>query len=125
MAVSDEIRALRLAKNIPAKAMVEVIQKLYPKFDKTVLSKCEQGEKYGVHIRPAAVDALYEAFAPELLEAQKRARDGNRRLTNRVSVRLTDEDYKALQRQMKAHGFATNQALLTALVRWYIKGGAI
>ncbi|MCM1439197.1 MAG: hypothetical protein NC131_08345 [Roseburia sp.] len=123
MSIADEIRTLRLEKNIPAKAMAEVIQQLYPKFDKTVLSKCEHGDEYGVHIRPDAVDALYAAFAPELLEARKRARDGNRRLTSRVSARLTDEDYEALQRRMRADGYATNQDLLTALVKRYIWEG--
>lgn len=120
MPVSDELRALRLEKNLPAKAMADVIQRLYPKFDKTVLSKCEHGDEYWVQIRADAVDALYAEFAPELLAARKRARDGNRRLTHRVSARLTDEDYEALQRHMRADGYATNQDLITALVLRYI-----
>ncbi len=122
MSVSDELRALRLEKNLSAKDMADVIQRLYPKFDKTVLSKCEHGGEYGVQIRADAVDALYAEFAPELLEARKRVRDGNRRLTCRVSARLENDVYKALQRRMKVDGYATNQDLITALVMRYVHG---
>ncbi len=123
MPVSDELRALRLGKKLSAKAMADVIQRLYPKFDKTVLSKCEHGSEYGVQIRANAVDALYAEFAPELLEPRKRARDGNRRLTCRVSARLENDVYEALQRHMRTDGYATNQDLLTALVLRYIEEG--
>lgn len=44
--MSDELRELRISKQIPAKEMVEVVQALYPKYDKTVQSKCENGEAY-------------------------------------------------------------------------------
>ena len=123
MSVSDEIRALRLAKNIPAKDIAETIRELYPKFDKTVLSKCEHGEDYGIHIRADAVDALYAKFAPELMEPRKKARRGGNLLTCRISARLTDEAYAALQQRMKADGYATTQGWIAAMVAQYTKGG--
>ena len=83
--MAEELRELRVTKQIPAKDMVAVVQSLYPKYDKTVQSKCENGEAYGVTIRPDAMTALYERFAPERLEPPKRTRHGQHRLTCRIS----------------------------------------
>lgn len=121
MSVSDEIRALRLAKNIPAKDIAETIRELYPKFDKTVLSKCEHGDEYGVVIKDDALAAVYAKFAPGALEPSKATRHGKHRLTCRVSARLDGELYAALQQQMRADGYATTQDLLADLVRRYIE----
>lgn len=62
--MAEELRELRLSKQIPAKDMVAVVQQIYPKYDKTVQSKCENGEVYGVSLRPDAMAALYAHFAP-------------------------------------------------------------
>jgi len=115
-----ELRELRLALQIPAKDIVAVIQELYPKYDKTMLSKCEHGEAYGVAIQPRALDALYEKFAPGLKEKQKRRRDGHRR-TCRISCRLDDDDYASLKQCIAEEGFEDMQSWLTAMVRDYIK----
>lgn len=120
--MSEKLRELRLAKQIPAKEMVAVVQELYPKYDKTVQSKCENGEVYGVSLRPDAMAALYARFAPELAAtARKVPKKDNRRLKCRISARLEDADYAALQRLVAAEGYATMQDLLTAIVRRYIK----
>ena len=121
--MAEELRDLRIAKQIPAKDMVAVVQTLYPKYDKTVQSKCENGEAYGVSIRPDAMRALYEKFAPERLEAPKRTRHGQHRLTCRISCRLENEDYEALQQLIKASGYATVQDWLTGIVRELIGKG--
>lgn len=119
-AVSEELRELRLAKQIPAKEMVAVVQELYPKYDKTVQSKCENGEAYGVSLRPDAMAALYARFAPELAAARKAPKKDNRRLTCRISARLETADYEVLQQLIEADGYATTQDWLTAIVRAYI-----
>ena len=119
--MSDKLRYQRLAKQIPAKEMVAVVQELYPKYDKTVQSKCENGEVYGVSLRPDAMAALYARFAPELATARKAPKKDNRRLTCRISARLEDADYAALQRLVATEGYASMQDLLTNIVRRYIK----
>ncbi|MCI9038083.1 MAG: hypothetical protein HFF80_10050 [Oscillospiraceae bacterium] len=121
--MAEELRELRISKQIPAKDMVAVVQKLYPKFDKTVQSKCENGDAYGVSIRPDAMKALYERFAPERLEPPKRTRHGQHRLTCRISCRLENEDYEALQQLIAASGCATVQDWLTGIVRKLIAEG--
>lgn len=118
--MAEELRKLRVSKQIPAKDMVAVVQTLYPKYDKTVQSKCENGETYGVSIRPDAMKALYERFAPERLEPPKRTRHGQHRLTCRISCRLENEDYEALQQLIEASGCATVQEWLTGIVRGLI-----
>ena len=69
--MAEELRELRLSKQIPAKDMVAVVQAIYPKYDKTVQSKCENGDAYGVSLRPDAMAALYAHFAPEPQSGQK------------------------------------------------------
>ena len=100
--------------------MVAVVQAIYPKYDKTVQSKCENGDAYGVSLRPDAMAALYAHFAPELAEGRKAAKKDAHRLTCRISARLETADYEALQRLIEAEGYATTQDWLTATVRRYI-----
>lgn len=91
--MAEELRELRLSKQIPAKDMVAVVQAIYPKYDKTVQSKCENGDAYGVSLRPDAMAALYSHFAPELAESRKTAKKDAHRLTCRISARLETADY--------------------------------
>lgn len=119
---TDELRELRLSQQLPAKEMVAVVQRLYPKYDKTMQSKCERGDEYGIKIQPDALDALYSEFAPELREKRKRKKDGHR-LTCRISCRIKDDEYKALQHRISEEGFKDMQSWLADMVRAYIKEG--
>lgn len=117
----NELRDLRVRRQLPVKDMVEVVRTLYPKFDKTMQSKCENGGAYGVSLRPDAMAALYRAFDPQALESRSKPKKEKHRLTCRISARLEDEDYKALQQHLEADGYSTMQELLTDLVRRYLK----
>lgn len=118
--MAEELRELRISKQIPAKDMVAVVQQLYPKYDKTVQSKCENGDAYGVSLRPDALAALYDHFAPELAQARKAAKKDAHRLTCRISARLETAEYEALQRLIEEDGYATMPDWLAATVRSYI-----
>lgn len=111
-----DLKKLRQSKNIPAKDMVAVIKKIFPKYDKTVQSKCENGAMYGVSLRKDAVDAICDAFAPELKNSRKN--DGHK-LTCRISCRLENSEYEALQRNIKADGYTTTQDWLSDVVKRY------
>lgn len=122
--MAEELRELRISKNLPAKEMVEVVRGLYPKYDKTMQSKCERGDEYGIQIRPDAMNALYARYDPERLTKKKKG-DGHK-YTCRISCRLSDEDYSLLQKCVKAEGYQTMQDWLTDQVRNYlIQKGAI
>lgn len=124
MTTAEELRALRVEKQIPAKEMVAVIQRLYPKFDKTMLSKCEHGGEYGAAIPRAAMDALYAEFAPELAaqhaRVERRKKDRHRH-TDKITVRIENEAYAALQQLIKDDGYGTVQAWGNAMVVQYLK----
>ncbi len=117
--MAEELRELRISKNLPAKEMVEVVRGIYPKYDKTMQSKCERGNEYGIQIKQDAMNALLAKFAPELLNAKKK-NDGHR-LTSRISCRLEDEEYKALKEIIKEDGFDTMQEWLASKIRAFIK----
>lgn len=121
----NELRDLRLRKQLPAKEMVEVVRTIYPKFDKTLLSKCENGGVYGVQLRTDAMRVLRVAYCPESPNGNKVSRHGKHRLSCCVSARLENAVYEALQRQLRADGYTTVQDLLTDLVRKYLKEGAV
>lgn len=118
--MANELKTLRVSRGIPGKDMVAVVQQLYPKFDKTTLSKCENGKAYGVTLREDARVKLYERFAPELVEAGRVKKKDTHRLTRAVKARLTDDAYERLQRVMEVCGYATAQDLITELVVSFI-----
>ena len=117
----NELRDLRLRQQLLAKDMVEVVSTLYPKFDKTLLSKCEHSGDYGVMLMPDALELLYRKTDPEALESRRKPKKEKHRLTCRISARLEDDDYMALQQHLEADGYSTMQELLTDLVRRYLK----
>lgn len=119
--MANALRELRLRCQLPAKDMVAVVQELYPKYDKTMQSKCERGSEYGVDLRPDAMEALYRRFDPGSLEARRRKKSSGHRLTCRISCRLEDEDYRVLQQYIQADGYQTMQDWLTDMVRQYIE----
>jgi len=116
---TSELRELRVIKQISAKDMIAVIQEFHPNFDKTMQSKCENEDKYGVCLRPKVINTLYDRFAPELREELKRKKDQHR-LTCRISCRLVDSDYTALKKLIANDGFKNMQNWLTFMVRKYI-----
>ena len=103
----NELRDLRLRKQLPAKEIVEVVRTIYPKFDKPLLSKCENGGVYGVQLRADAMKALRVAYCPESPNGNKVSRHGKHRLSCCVSARLENTIYEALQRQLRADGYTT------------------
>lgn len=116
----NPLRELRVTRNLAAKDMVTTVQNLYPLYDKTLQSKCERDE-YGIDLKPKAMDALLEKYAPELLEKERHQRDGRHRLKKKVMCRLTDEEYAALKKRIKEDGFDTMQAWLAYTIRRYLK----
>jgi len=119
--MSEELRKLRLSKKLPAKEMVAVVKELYPKYDKTIQSKCERGDEYGIRIREDAMEALYLKFAPEQLQEIKRKQSGGHKLKCRISCRLPDDTYTELQRYIKEDGFKTMQDWLSDTVEKYVR----
>ena len=118
----NPLKNLRETKKLAARDMVDTVRELFPKYDKSLQAKCENGDKYGVDLKPQAMDALLAKFAPELLEKERHRRDGRHRLKRKVMCRLEDYEYDALIAKIKEDGLGTVQNALTWLIRYYLKG---
>lgn len=112
----NRLQALRIDNGIPVKDMVEVVQALYPKYDKVMQSKCEHGEEYGIQLRADAMRALVVRFAPDRRNAHKAS---GRSKPYRIQARLTETVYRQLQRIVKSQG-ATMQDFVEGLILDYI-----
>lgn len=117
---TEPLRKLRISKAIPAMEMVEVVREIFPKYDKTLQSKCERSSEYGVRIRPEAMDALVAKYAPEELEEIKRKRRGGHYLKCRVTCRLEDAEYAEFVKVVHEDGFDTIQAWLAFHIRRHL-----
>lgn len=119
--MANRLRELRLGMQIPTKDMVDTVQAVFPKFDKTVLSKCENDEKYGVTISQTAMDTLYDTFDPERQTARQSRTADRHKLPRRVTCRLTEAHYEALQQHMNQTGYATMQEWMTSVIQTIIE----
>lgn len=86
--------------------IVSTVQRLYPGYEKTLHSKCKNGEKYGIMLRPDAMAAVVTQFAPEL---RTTARRDVRTKPRRIQARLSEAVYGALQQALRAKGVTVQQ----------------
>lgn len=117
-----DLSELRQIADIPAREAVPVVQEFYTKFDKTMWSKCNSGA-YGAELPEDARKALWERFAPDVLEARRNSRHGKHRLTCSIRARLDDETYTVLQHCIKSEGYGTVQEWLADKIARYLKEG--
>ena len=113
--MSNELRALRLTSGIPAPTIAKAIREIYPKFDTTLLSKCEHPDDYGVRLLPTGMHA-----ARKLVPGwEKKERD---RLRSRFCIhcRMDGETYVKLVGQIRQDGFKTVQSWMLDQVLAYI-----
>lgn len=111
-----ELSHLREYAKIKATDMVEVVQGLYPRYDKYIHSKCENGKDYGIQLRPDATKALLQRFAPEYLE---KPRKPNRKKPNRIQARLPDALYEQLQQHLRLTGQSAQDFLEGLVVQFF------
>lgn len=116
--MDNELRRLRLAHNLASQAIVDVVKRRYPKYDKPLQSKCEASDVYGVELCKDAKKDVFMEFAPDEWGKNRRDHDGKRK--NRLYCRLDDETYLAFEQKRKADGYATRQDCLTTLIKAYI-----
>ena len=116
--MSNDLQSLRLSHQIPARDMAETVQKIYPRFDRYLLSKCEASEVYGVQIKNDALKALYQKYAPG--EWKKRKRKDGHKNQFRIYCRMDETTYKALTEKIKADGFKTVQDWIMSQIRAYL-----
>lgn len=120
MAERSELSLFRCAAGLTALEVVRLLKPHFPLIDKTVISKAEHGDLYGVELNPKAWKILKEAYPVACNKAknkaQKRKADRHKK-TRRLSVRLSEERFLELQQQMQAEGLTAQEFLERVLGR--------
>jgi len=76
--------------------LIDLIKPVFPKFGKAPLSMCSRGV-YGVVLAPQAVKTLNKAHPPK---------KENRKLPNKLTVRLSDGMYECLKYEAQKRGWS-------------------
>ncbi|MBO6231763.1 MAG: hypothetical protein ILA17_06010 [Ruminococcus sp.] len=118
---SFDLRDLCQRKNLPGKDVVELLQKHFLGYDKTVQSKAENPDKYGVSLCLRAIDIVLRTYAPEMLEKEKRRRNGSHKLTATLFCRVDNDTAERFKAAAKKAGYQTVQAAMTDLTLQFIE----
>lgn len=114
MAERSELSLFRCAAGLTALEVVRLLKPHFPLIDKTVISKAEHGDLYGVELNRKAWKILQEAYPiaynKAKNKAQKRKADRHKK-TRRLSVRLSEEQFSVLQQRMQADGLTAQEFL--------------
>ena len=111
------VKEFREARGLQGKQIVEVMREKYPKYDKTIHSKVERPEEYGIRLLCEAEKLIEEAFAGTVVQAKKR--DG-RRLPCRVQCRMSKARFERLQQTLREEGFETGQEGVSHILARYL-----
>lgn len=118
--MNNELRDLRVSHKLAAGDIVAAVRKIFPKYDKTLQSKCENGQEYGIMLLPAGMEAA-RALVPGASEGRKDRRRDRHRLTCRVHCRLSAGQLGQLQQRMETDGYGTVQDCISDLVKRYLE----
>lgn len=104
----NSLKELRLKTKTPAKDMVAVVQTIYPKYDMTSQSKCENSDAYGICLTQKAMKALYAKFDPDgSIRKHLRTADQHR-LKDKLHARITADEAAQLKAHLAADGYYWN-----------------
>ena len=112
---------------VSSKEAVRVVRQRFHSFDKTLLSKATNPEKYGVILHPESERILIDSF-PELddgiskpIPAPVAGKRDYHKLTHKISVRVTETQKALLQQRLSDDGL-TAQTFFTTVIEKYNKG---
>ena len=117
--IKNELKLLRESAGVSATEVAGALQPMFPKIDKTVISKCEHQDSYGIALTKKAMRVLREKY-PDAARAAAiavRGRKADRHKKRRnITVRLSDEEYAVLQQRLKSKG-QTAQEFFGSLIK--------
>lgn len=105
-------------RHIPLMDLLEVVRTLYPRCDKSLLSKCAHGDETGAMLRLDALKALTAHFAEDGAKAPTQC---GRKKGHRIQCRVDDAVYEALRRRLMQAGLNT-QDYVEMLILKDLKG---
>ena len=100
---------------VTTEEIVETVREIFPKYNKSLLTKCERPAEYGIELRPKAVELLRERFG------EIKAKNDGHKLTTRLACRVPDAIYSTFKEIAEATGNTVN-SLAYELVRDYLRG---
>ena len=125
------LREIRVDTGAMAKDAALVVRDVFPKFNRQLLAQCEAWEKYGIIIHPEALAVICAAYgvslpdgpAEAVITAPEPRKKANRKLARKLTLRMTDEDYKLLERRIEESGCQSSQAWLYEVVLRALREG--
>ena len=114
-----QVKGFVESMGLDRKEVIQALREEFPGFDKTLLSKVENPDKYGVRLLNRGEQILEENFsntAPAVRKVEKRKRP------SRIQFRLTVKEFETLQRAFRQAGFETMQQGMAALVAAWLDG---
>lgn len=123
------LKPIRESTGAMAKDVALVVQNRFPKFTRQLLAQAEAYEKYGVLIHPEGMKAICDHYGISLDPVEisvstpsKPRKKPNRKLGRKLTFRMTDKDFEALQQRVQSDGFDSVQAWLYAAVTKMLGG---
>ncbi|MDD2429692.1 MAG: hypothetical protein PHQ85_08930 [Eubacteriales bacterium] len=116
----NPLRTFRIMNNIPAADIVSAIRSKFPRYDKTLQSKCERTEVYGVQLAVEGAEILSRTFKPINGPFQAKTPDRHR-FTRRISCRLPEDVFCELQLYVQSEGHGTMQDWLSSKIHMYLR----
>lgn len=108
--MSNKLRDLRTASEATPQAMVDIVRMHYPKYDKTLQSKCEHTEDYGVELTyPAFRELVIKLLGQAEWDKYKKQTDGHKN-QKRITIRMDNETFRRFMAQIHQDGYDTVQA---------------
>lgn len=114
--IPADVKMLRefIRRHIPMMDLLEVVKTLYPRCDKSLLSKCAHGDETGVKLRDDALKLLAVHFHETDTNAPKQPA---RKKPHRIQCRVTDAVYALLQRRLEQIGLNTQDYIEALILR--------
>lgn len=127
------MKDLREQSGAMAKDVALAIRARFPKFNRQLLSQCEQWDKYGVIIHPDGLEILCVTCGiklptnarPEIsitVDGAPAKKKENRKLGRRVAFRVTNSDFEVLLKRVQEDGYGSIQAWLYAKIMELLGG---
>lgn len=107
-----DMKEFREQRDLSVKEVVGVVKETAPGFDRFLLSKVENPEKYGIRLLNGIEQSLEDAFMP----AKKPVKKDNRKKPCKLTFRLGKVKMRQLQQAAFTEGFETMQACLEYVV---------
>lgn len=106
----NRLRAVRQASGLNPRQMVGLLKESYPRYDKTLQSKCEHTDDYGVQLAESTLKALERQYGI-------RRPAENRTKPHRITVRFEKGQYSLLQRALKVRGISAQSYALRGIMK--------